>query len=209
MSGNTAADNEPAVVERKRRPERWADDEQPRAVESSVRAASQKWKADVLNATLPGGGNNKGRKKATFKSFFAPTQEQAEALRNKALDDWLHSPVRGARKTAGSETEGASGSGSATVDESRVDNDAKRPKRAVAPSASALKEPTIVDSRPHHPTAGTGCVANPHRGQPLARPMLLPQRAHRGARAARRPRDRPPNHRVHHLIHSACRVPTA
>ena len=75
MSGNltAAGADAPAVADRERRSERWAADEQPCAVESSKRALSQRWKADVLNATLPGGGNNTLRKKHKFNYAMPPS----------------------------------------------------------------------------------------------------------------------------------------
>ena len=184
MSGTsnaTVADVQ-AVPTRERRPERCADAEQPCAVESSKRAASQRWRADVLNATLPAGGKNAGRKKHKFPSFFAPTQELAEAKRDKALDDWLYAPLRG-RKVATTE---ASGSCSKPVDESEGPV-AKRPKRDKAPSAlGTLKEQAVVQtSRPGQRGAGTGCARSPRTAQLSPAPAPARTRTRRACCTAR------------------------
>ena len=93
MSTPVAADA-PAATSRVRRVDRDADADQPPARESTKRRIAQRWEADVANATLSGGGKNAGRKQHKFSHFRASTKEEAESMRDNALDEWLHAPPR-------------------------------------------------------------------------------------------------------------------
>ena len=99
MSTPVAADA-PAATSRVRRVDRDADADQPPARESTKRRIAQRWEADVANATLSGGGKNAGRKQHKFSHFRASTKEEAESMRDNALDEWLHAPPRVPHKSA-------------------------------------------------------------------------------------------------------------
>ena len=111
MSTPAAADA-PAATSRVRRMDRDADADQPPARESEKRRDGQRWEANVANATMSGGGKNAGRKKTAFPNFRASTKEEAESMRDKALEGWLHAPQRAPHKSATSP--GTSGDGQGT-----------------------------------------------------------------------------------------------
>ena len=74
-----------------------ANERQPEAVLRASAQPAKRWSAKV-DATMPAGGKNKGRKSSGLGPFFGATKEDAEAARNKALFDWMHAPTRAPKK---------------------------------------------------------------------------------------------------------------
>ena len=141
-----------------RREERLANAKQPDAtMQPNAARPSARWSAKV-DATMPGGGKNSARKGSGLGPFLAATKEDAEAARNKALNDWLHAPVKNKRQKVADTSTSASGS-------SQV-QPAARPKRGAAPSSSA----SLKEARPKAPqtlrSAGPGCVLRHPRCRP-------------------------------------------
>ena len=132
-----------------RREERQANAKQPDAREMLGRRPSARWSAKV-DATMPSGGKNSARKGSGLGPFFAATKEDAEAVRDEALDAWLHAPEKNKRQKVADTSTSASGS-------SQV-QPAARPKRGAAPSSSAsLKEARDCDACAPH--TRTPCIA--------------------------------------------------
>ena len=149
-TSTAAAEIDRATTERVRRPERTADAEQPPAEYSSGRRPAQAWRAYGA-VELPGGGKNSARKRPKFGPFQASTKEDAERLRDEAVDDWLHKPASQKRKV------GSVGSSSSSTEQAEIE---PRPKRAAAQNQpGALKAPNIYGgSTDGQRGAGPGCA---------------------------------------------------
>ena len=131
-----------------RREDREANERQPEAVLRASAQPAKCWSAKV-DATMPAGGKNKGRKSSGLGPFFGATKEDAEAARNMALFDWMHAPTRAPKKQKVADMS-ASTSGS-----SQEQSAAQRPKRAASPSFSFTD---ARNSSTHVRTAGPGCA---------------------------------------------------
>lgn len=149
-TSTAAAENGRATTERMRRPERSADAEQPPAEYSAKRKPLQAWRAYGA-VELPGGGNNKGRKRPKLGPFEASTKEKAEGKRDQAIDDWLH------KKPASQKKVRSVGSSSSSTEQAELE---PRPKRAAAQNQpGALKDPNIYGGSTHGQRgAGPGCA---------------------------------------------------
>ena len=131
-TSTAAAAGAAAAAERVRRPERSADAEQPPPELSAKRHPSQAWRTFGL-VEAPAGGKNSSRKKQKRGPFDAATREAAEQLRDKAVDDFLHQPVRQRKERQ---------AGSISSGQEQAET-ASRPTRSVAPQPGELKPSNI------------------------------------------------------------------
>ena len=142
-----AAEANRTAGKRDRNPDRWAADEQPAAILQPGRRPNERWKATV-DASMPAGGKNSGRKVPKLGPYYAPSKEAAELKRNEELDDWLHTPTKrfkaGGKQPADAEPPQAA--------------QEPRAKRHTAAPGSLAEQPIVNSSRTGQRGAGPGCA---------------------------------------------------
>ena len=153
VSTSTAvAEIDRATTIRVRRPERSAAAEQPPVKHSAKRSANQAWRTFGF-VEAPAGGKNPARREQKLGPFQAPTQEAAQQLRDQAVDDFLHKPVR-------QKKDKAVGSSSSSMEQAEIE---PRPTRAASQIQPGVYKPTNIcgGSVAGQRGAGPGC-ARPH-----------------------------------------------